>query len=88
VWAGCRWDWQINSAVFMKVNSASINMLRLAGPYVTYGSPNLKTVRELVYKRGFASISKQRIPITDNKIISDALGTPSQKSRVQCDMRQ
>ena len=50
---------QINNAVFMKVNSASINMLRLAGPYVTYGSPNLKTVRELVYKRGFACIKKQ-----------------------------
>jgi len=67
----------------MKVNSASINMLRLAGPYVTYGSPNLKTVRELIYKRGFASISKQRIPITDNKIISDALGTHAQKYYLQ-----
>jgi large subunit ribosomal protein L7e len=65
---------QINSAVFMKVNSASINMLRLAGSYVTYGPPNLKTVRELVYKRGFASINRQRIPITDNKVISDQLG--------------
>lgn len=65
---------QINNAVFMKVNSASINMLRLAGSFVTYGSPNLKTVRELIYKRGFASINKQRIPITDNKIISDNLG--------------
>ena len=31
-------------------------------------------VRELVYKRGFASINRQRIPITDNKVISDQLG--------------
>ena len=53
----------------MKVNSASINMLRLAGEYVTFGPPNLKTVRELVYKRGFASVNKQRLPITDNKVI-------------------
>ena len=30
--------------------------------------------RELVYKRGFASINRQRIPITDNKVISDQLG--------------
>jgi len=67
-------DWQINSAVFMKVNSASINMLRLAGEYVTFGPPNLKTVRELVYKRGFACLNKQRLPLTDNKIISDNLG--------------
>jgi len=29
----------------MKVNSASVNNLRLAGAYVTYGSPNVKTVR-------------------------------------------
>merc|ERR1712127_80275 len=65
---------KINSAVFMKVNSASINMLRLAGEYVTYGPPNLKTVRELVYKRGFACLNKQRLPLTDNKIISDNLG--------------
>ncbi|EKX51440.1 large subunit ribosomal protein L7e_1, cytoplasmic [Guillardia theta CCMP2712] len=65
---------QINNAVFMKVNSASINMLRLAGEYVTYGPPNLKTVRELIYKRGFASVKKQRMPLTDNKIISEALG--------------
>eukprot|EP00293_Proteomonas_sulcata_P018753 CAMPEP_0184301166 /NCGR_PEP_ID=MMETSP1049-20130417/11425_1 /TAXON_ID=77928 /ORGANISM="Proteomonas sulcata, Strain CCMP704" /LENGTH=239 /DNA_ID=CAMNT_0026612083 /DNA_START=10 /DNA_END=729 /DNA_ORIENTATION=- len=65
---------QINNAVFLKVNSASINMLRYVAPYVTFGSPNLKTVRELVYKRGFASVNKQRMPITDNQIIADNLG--------------
>ncbi len=59
----------------MKVNSASIMLLRLVAPYVTYGPPNLKTVRELVYKRGFAVVNKQRIPITDNKIIADNLGS-------------
>jgi large subunit ribosomal protein L7e len=62
------------------MNSASINMLRLVAPFVTYGTPNLKTVRELVYKRGFASVApkpgmrKQRIPITDNKVIEESLG--------------
>ena len=55
-------------------------MLRLVSPYVTFGTPNLKTVRELVYKRGFASVApkpglrKQRIPITDNKIVEENLG--------------
>lgn len=28
----------------MKVNSASVNNLRLAGSFVTYGEPNVKTV--------------------------------------------
>jgi large subunit ribosomal protein L7e len=34
----------------------------------------LKTVKELVYKRGFAKINGQRIPITDNSIIEQHLG--------------
>jgi hypothetical protein len=42
--------------------------------YITFGEPNLKTVRELVYKRGFAKINKQRLPLTDNKLVEDALG--------------
>jgi hypothetical protein len=33
--------------------------------------PNLKSVRELIYKRGFAKIHGQRIPITSNKIIEE-----------------
>eukprot|EP01116_Phalansterium_solitarium_P014957 TRINITY_DN328_c0_g1_i2.p2 TRINITY_DN328_c0_g1~~TRINITY_DN328_c0_g1_i2.p2 ORF type:complete len:118 (-),score=56.53 TRINITY_DN328_c0_g1_i2:121-474(-) len=49
-------------------------MLRLIEPYVTYGYPNLKTVKELVYKRGFAKINKNRIPITDNSLIESKLG--------------
>ena len=28
-------------------------MLKLVQPYVTYGFPSLKTVRELIYKRGY-----------------------------------
>lgn len=49
-------------------------MLRLVEPYVTYGYPNLKTVRELVYKRGFAKVNGQRIPITSNDVIEQQLG--------------
>lgn len=31
--------------------------------------PNLKTVRELVYKRGYGKVDRRRIPLTDNSII-------------------
>ena len=34
----------------------------------------MKTVRELVYKRGFAKVNKQRIPISDNSVIEGTLG--------------
>lgn len=71
---------QINNGVFIKLNKATINMLRICEPYITWGYPNLKSVRELVYKRGFAKVKGQRIPITSNQIIEDRLG----KSGIIC----
>mmetsp|Transcript_62753 Transcript_62753/g.202405 ORF Transcript_62753/g.202405 Transcript_62753/m.202405 type:complete len:255 (+) Transcript_62753:99-863(+) len=64
---------QIFNGTFLKVNKPILNMLKLVNPYVTYGYPSLKTVRELVYKRGFGKVNKQRIPLTDNQIITDTL---------------
>merc|ERR1712232_966299 len=66
---------QINNGVFLKVNKATMNMLKKVEPYVTYGYPNLKTVRELIYKRGFGKVNKNRIPLSDNSVIEEALGS-------------
>merc|ERR1711934_642994 len=41
---------QMNMGVFMK---ASKEMLPRVEPYLSYGYPSLKTVRDLIYKRGF-----------------------------------
>ncbi|KAH9716167.1 60S ribosomal protein L7-4 [Citrus sinensis] len=65
---------QIFNGVFLKVNKATMNMLHRVEPYVTYGYPNLKSVRELIYKRGYGKLDKQRIALTDNSIIEKALG--------------
>jgi len=65
---------QINNGVFIKVSKATTQMLQFVQPYVTYGEPNLKTVRELVLKRGYGRINKQRIPLTDNQIVEKSLG--------------
>lgn len=65
---------QLHNGVFIKMNKATLHMLRLVEPYVAYGYPNLKAVRELVYKRGFAKINKQRVAISDNEVIENALG--------------
>mmetsp|Transcript_19088 Transcript_19088/g.46850 ORF Transcript_19088/g.46850 Transcript_19088/m.46850 type:complete len:173 (-) Transcript_19088:230-748(-) len=65
---------QIQNATFLRVNKATLNMLKKVEPYVTYGIPNLKTVRDLLYKRGYAKVNSQRIPLSDNKVISDNLG--------------
>jgi hypothetical protein len=49
-------------------------MLRIVEPYVTWGYPNLKSVHELIYKRGFAKINRQRVPINGNSVIEKKLG--------------
>uniref|UniRef100_F6GYQ1 Large ribosomal subunit protein uL30 N-terminal eukaryotes domain-containing protein n=1 Tax=Vitis vinifera TaxID=29760 RepID=F6GYQ1_VITVI len=38
------------------------------------GYPNLKSVRELIYKRGYGKLNKQRTALTDNSIVEQALG--------------
>jgi large subunit ribosomal protein L7e len=64
---------QINNGVFVRLTNATQQMLQLVGPYIAYGQPNLKSVRELIYKRGYGKINKQRIPLTDNAVIEGAL---------------
>merc|ERR1712124_219371 len=65
---------QINNGVFIKLNKATINMLRICEPYIAWGTPNLKSVRDLIYKRGFVKVDGKRTPITSNDIIEGRLG--------------
>merc|ERR1711907_730101 len=65
---------QMNMGVFMKVSKAATEMLKRVEPYLSYGYPNLKSVRELIYKRGFGKINKQRLPLNDNAVVERALG--------------
>ncbi|EEC45178.1 predicted protein [Phaeodactylum tricornutum CCAP 1055/1] len=65
---------QLHNATFVKLNEATIRMLRLIEPYVTYGYPTRATVEKLIYKRGFGKLHKQRIAIADNTVIQEGLG--------------
>jgi 60S ribosomal protein uL30 len=65
---------QLHNGVFVRMNKAALVMLRLVEPYITYGEANVKSVSELLYKRGFAKVDRQRIPITNNSVIAKALG--------------
>ena len=49
---------QINNGVFVKLNKASINMLRRVEPFIAYGYPSRKTISNLIYKRGYVSVNK------------------------------
>ncbi|KAL3937873.1 MAG: hypothetical protein SGBAC_007106 [Bacillariaceae sp.] len=65
---------QLHNATFVRLNEATIRMLRLIEPYVTYGYPSRETIQKLIWKRGFGKINKQRIPMGDNKVIGEGLG--------------
>ena len=65
---------QINSGVFVRLNNCTLQMLKLVEPFIAWGTPNLKSVRELIYKRGHGKVNKQRIALTDNAIVETTLG--------------
>lgn len=71
---------QINNGVFVRLTKATLEMLKIVEPFIAYGYPNLKTIRELVYKRGYGKVKAtgssfpQRIPLTDNAIVEENLG--------------
>ena len=65
---------QINNGVFVRMTKATLEMLKVVEPWIAYGYPNLKSVRELIYKRGYGKVDKQRIALTDNSIVEANLG--------------
>ena len=37
----------------------------------SYRYPNLKTTRELIYKRGYGKVDRRRTPLTDNSVVEE-----------------
>jgi hypothetical protein len=56
LWDGGKADEQRMRLLAAQVNKATVNMLRRVEPYITWGTPNLKTVKELIYKRGYGKV--------------------------------
>jgi len=65
---------QLHKAVFIKCTKPVLNMLKCIMPYIVCGYPNLKTIKQLVLKKGFGRVNKQRIPLNSNDVISESLG--------------
>ncbi|XP_063300286.1 ribosomal protein uL30-like [Pelobates fuscus] len=64
----------IFSGVFVNLNELSVEMLKVVEPYVAWGFPNLKSVRELILKRGKGLVDGKKVPLTDNTIIEERMG--------------
>ncbi|KAL3633088.1 hypothetical protein CASFOL_026072 [Castilleja foliolosa] len=65
---------KVFSGVFVKANKAIMETLQKVEPYITYGYPNGKSVKDLIYKKGVVKIGTQRLPLTDNNIVEQELG--------------
>ncbi|CAI9113900.1 OLC1v1014600C1 [Oldenlandia corymbosa var. corymbosa] len=65
---------RIFSGVFVKSSKNLMEILKKVEPYITYGYPNLKSVKDLIYKKGVGKFERQKVPLTDNNIIEQVLG--------------
>jgi len=65
---------QIHNGVFLRLNGATTAMLRRVEPYIAYGYPSLSTVKQLIYKRGYSKVGRERKPLIDNAVIEQQLG--------------
>ncbi|KAH0786079.1 60S ribosomal protein L7-2 [Histomonas meleagridis] len=62
------------NAVFIRINKATLEMLKRVESYVAYGYPSPEVVRQLIFKRGYAAVNGQRLPLTTNDIVYATLG--------------
>ena len=65
---------QLHNGVFVKLNKATWNMIKIVEPHITYGYPSRESISKLIYKRGHGKVNRCRIPLTDNSIIEGELG--------------
>lgn len=65
-----------HQGVFLRLNKTTLLLLEMVDQYITWGHPNLRTVRELIFKRGMGKGTKSegRKALSDNTFIEEALG--------------
>jgi len=62
------------AGVFIELTPENQKNLYLVEPCVIYGVPSKATVMELIKRRGHGKINNERIPLSNNVIIEEALG--------------
>merc|ERR1719233_2183327 len=54
---------QINNGVFVKLNKATISMLRIAEPFIAWGYPSLRSVKDMIYE--IFTVGRNFQPVTN-----------------------
>jgi large subunit ribosomal protein L7e len=65
---------QANTGVFLRYTPAVRKHLHLVEPWVVYGKPSEGIVKDLMERRSFGNVNGEKIPLSDNTIIENALG--------------
>ncbi len=66
---------EINNAVFIHSTPDNIKALIQVQNYITFGYPSKQLVNDMIRKRGFIKKDGKRMPLTDNNLIEEILGT-------------
>jgi large subunit ribosomal protein L7e len=61
--------------VFIRLTPDVQAVLSLLEPYIIYGTPNVNTVRELIFKYGFIKYQNKKTPISSNAQIEELFGS-------------
>lgn len=62
-----------NTAVFVKVSEAMLQLLTVVRPYIVWGYADLATVRNIIFKRGKTKVG-DKIHSIDNALVESKLG--------------
>lgn len=66
---------KLNQGVFVRVTPEVRRLLSVAEPYIAWGRPDLRSVRDLLQRRGYTrSEVGRRIPLDNNELIEEKLG--------------
>ena len=76
---------ELNTGVFLKLNSTTFPLLKMISPYVVCGKPSLKSIRSIIQKRstvlykrpaieGEEEEEEKEIILNDNNIVEEKLG--------------
>lgn len=63
-----------HNAVFLENTKENQILLKVIEPFVVFGYPSIATIRELIFKKGFAKIDGKKTPIQSNTMIEEQLG--------------
>lgn len=66
--------YKIHCAVLVVADAKVAAYLPIIEPYITYGTPNIGLVRDLIFKYGKMTVERKRTPINSNVLVEEHLG--------------